>query len=342
MTAPRRGRTAALTAGLALFAAACAEDAPQDFLNHPVGRNAESADRLWDLTFLVAAVIFFLVEAALVYALVRFRHRPGREAADFHGNTRLEVVLTLIPALILVGIAIPTVSTIFRLAGKPANPLEVKVIGHQFWWEYQYDTNADGRADLVTANEMHIPTDRAVFLIIEGATDDVIHSFWVPRLSGKQDVVPGRPASMTLRTDEPGVYLGQCTEFCGLSHANMRLRVVAQTPDEFDAWVAEQQAPAELPASGPAAAGAQEFLTGACVECHTVAGTEAQGRVGPNLTHFASRSTFAGATFRVSDEEQLRAWLRDPPGEKPGVRMPNLGLSEQQINDLVAFLYTLE
>lgn len=201
MPAPDRSKrrlvAGALLAGVALLLAACAPNAPMDYLNHPEGPYAERADRLWDIVFVVATAIFVIVQAALIYALVRFRHRPGRTARQFHGNTKVEIVLTAIPALLLAGIAVPTVSTILGLAAEPEDALEITVIGHQFWWEYRYEDSG-----VVTANELHIPTGRNVRFRIEGDADDVIHSFWIPRLAGKQDVVPGRVNFLHVRAEE--------------------------------------------------------------------------------------------------------------------------------------------
>lgn len=314
------------------FLAACAPDAPQDFLNHPEGPVARSQDYLWDLTFGVAVAIFVLVEGILVYTVIRYRARPGRQASQFHGNTKLEVVLTLIPALILAGLAIPTMRTIFDLAREPDGALQVTVTARQFWWEYDYVDEG-----FITANELHIPTGQPVRLRLEG--EDVIHSFWVPRLAGKQDVVPGRINTLTIEADRPGRYMGQCMEFCGLSHANMRLEVVAHEPEDFQTWVADQQRDAAEDVL--AAEGARIFLEGECVQCHAIQGTDALGRSGPDLTHFASRRTFAGALF-PTNEENLRRWLDDPPGVKPGALMPDYGLSQSEIDALVAFLMSLE
>lgn len=332
-TRARRFRVAAPLL-LSLLTSGCARDAPQGFLK-PVGEAARKADALWDVVFLIAVVIFVIVEGLLVFAIIRFRHRPGRKPAQFEGNPRLEVILVLIPALILAGIAIPTVRTIFDLAEAPpkAERLDVTVIAHQFWWEYRYPD-----LGIETANELHIPTGKPVYVSLESA--DVIHSFWVPKLSGKQDNVPGYVNYLTLETDRPGTYFGQCAEYCGLSHANMRLRVVAQTPEGFAQWVAQQQEPSETPNVPLARKGRQLFLQGACAGCHAIEGTDAQGDVGPDLTHFASRRRFAGAIFE-STADDLVAWLRDPPAVKPGAKMPDLGLSEDQIEALVAYLRTL-
>ncbi|MDP9226286.1 MAG: cytochrome c oxidase subunit II [Actinomycetota bacterium] len=329
-----------------LVCTGCSEKYPQTSLS-PVGKTAKEADSLWNLVFGIAVVIFFLVEGALVYALVRFRERPDRQPAQFHGNTKVEVILTIIPALILAGVGVPTVKTIFDIARRPtgSHVINVTVTGHQFWWQFDYP-----QQHITTANELHMPTGTPVYLSLESA--DVIHSFWVPKLSGTQDLVPGNLNHLTFETNTPGVYLGQCKEFCGLSHANMRIRVFVQTPAHYQTWVASQQQPAQVSSlSGDAAAGKGLFLHGAsngafpggpaCSGCHAVAGTTAQGIVGPNLTHFASRRRFAGEVYS-NDTQNLTNWLADPPGMKPGVDMPKLGLTATQIKQLVAFLQSLK
>jgi cytochrome c oxidase subunit 2 len=311
----------------------------------PVGEYAKKADRLWDVTIFIAIAMFFIVEGVLVFTLIRFRHKPGREAAQFHGNTKLEIVLTLVPALILAGLAIPTVRTIFELQEKPANALEVTIVGHQFWWEYRYTGLGPGGQDIVTANELHIPTGQAVYLTLEGLADDVNHSFWVPRLAGTQDIIPGRSNHLLLRADVADEYMGQCKEYCGLSHANMRLRVIAEAPTDFQAWLAEQQEPGVEPTGGSVAAGQKAFLEGQCVACHTIGGTEAAANIGPNLTHLASRGTFAGAMLPLN-RENLLDWVSDAPSVKPGSRMPSgikdMGLTPQQVQDIVEYLLTLK
>jgi cytochrome c oxidase subunit 2 len=331
---PRRAVRAALV-GVLVLVTGCAEDAPQDYLK-PEGPIARRVDELWDVTFLIAAVIFVIVEGLLVFALIKFRERPGREAAQFHGNTKVEIALTVIPALILAGLAVPTVATVMDLSQKPTGDvLEIRVIARQFWWEYQYTD-----LGVVTANEMHVPVDRPVYLTLEG--DDVIHSFWIPKLTGKQDVIPGRVNNMQFIADKPDrEYWGQCTEYCGLSHANMRLRVYTHSQQDFDAWVEEQAAEAESPTDSLAAEGEKLFLEGTCVNCHAIRGTEAQARTAPDLTHFATRNTLAGAMFD-NNTENLAAWLRDPPEMKPGSKMPDYGLSEDEIDALVAYLQSLK
>jgi cytochrome c oxidase subunit 2 len=256
-----------------------------------------------------------------------------------HGNTKLEFGWTVVPFLLLVGVGVFTVATLVDLDRAPkGDVVNVKVIGHQWWWEYQYPDYK-----VTTANELHIPTGRPVFVRVTSV--DVIHSFWAPALNGKMDAVPGRLNHLALKADKPGqTYLGQCTEYCGLSHANMRIRVVTHTQADFAKWIADQQRSAAVPASGEAGDGAQLFRAKGCGGCHTINGYSA-GTVGPNLTHLYSRKTFAGAIFDL-DAQNLRLWLRDPAARKPmnpnkGLGMPNLNLTEDEIGKLIAFLETL-
>lgn len=331
----RNRRLAALSATLLLFLAACAENAPQDTLE-PQGPVARDIERLINPVFIVAGVVFVLVEGLILLAVLKYRSKPDSpEPEQIHGNTRLEVGWTLAPALILLAVAVPTIATIFDLAKKPENPVNVTVIGHQFWWEYRYDD-----LGVVTANELRMPVGRPVFLTLN--SDDVIHSFWIPALAGKQDVVPGRSNTMSFSADAPGEYLGQCTEFCGDSHANMRAKAIAMAPQDFDAWVAGQRATAVTPTAGtPAEEGATLFAQKGCGGCHTVAGVSA-GVIGPNLTHFATRTTFAGSIFDNNDAS-LRRWLRDPQGEKPGNKMiiPGAPLTPDEVTKLIDYLNTL-
>lgn len=321
-----------------LLGACVSKDAPMNYL-FPEGPRAQQADRLWDVTFGIAAVIFFLVEGGLIFILLKYREgKSNPSPKQLHGHTRLELLWTAIPALILTGIAFMTVPVIFQQAREPEGALKVQVIGHQWWWEYRYDNG------VVTANELRIPTDRPVLLELRSA--DVIHSYWIPKLAGKQDLVPGRINYLTIEATEPGTYLGQCAEYCGLSHANMRAKAVAQEPAEFDRWVQEQLADARAD-DASVTEGRELFLNGTfaggqqCASCHAVKGTAAAGVVGPNLTHVASRDRFAGEMFELN-EENLKAWLEDPPARKPGSKMPDLDLTEDQINDLTAYLLSLE
>ncbi len=330
-----------------LLLSACA-DAPQDSLE-PAGEWARKLDVLWDWSFGLAVLVFVVVEGILVFALIRFRNRPdNEEPRQVHGNTPLEIGWTILPALLLAGLAVPTVATIFELAEEPADAVEVEVVGHQWWWEFNYPD-----LGVTTANELHIPAGDQINVHL--ASFDVIHSFWVPQLAGKVDVVPGRDNRLTMAADEPGTYLGQCAEFCGLSHANMRIRVIAHTPEGFEQWLAQQREPAAKPAGGPELAGYDLFGSKGCVACHSIEGHEASGgaAVGPDLTHLHDRATFAGAIFELTTEN-LRRWLEDPSAMKPmqpeeGIGMPAVfppgpdgqPLSEEEIDQLVAYLETL-
>lgn len=338
MKTPRHLRLLAVLALLVLGAAGCAHNAPLDTLR-PAGPVAHTIKNLWDVVFYMAVGVFVIVEGLVLLVVVRFRQRKGDTTLpkQVHGNTRLEFGWTILPALILASLAIPTVLTIFALAREPAGALHVNVRAQQWWWRYEYPGTG-----VVTANELHIPAGRKVYLSLQSR--DIIHSWWSPRLAGKQDVVPGWTNHLTIEATDPGTYLGQCVEYCGLSHANMRLRVIAQTPADFQAWLANQAKPLMQPTTPEAQAGMKVFLAQACTGCHTIRGTSAQGDVGPDLTHFATRDAFAGDIFPRNDHN-LRLWLTDAPAEKPGSKMPagvaQLGLTQTDITKLIAFLQSL-
>ena len=331
----RRARVALAVLPLLLLSA-CAKNAPQSTLK-PKGPVARTIDHLINPVFVVAALVFVLVEGLAVYLVIKYKHRDDApEPVQIHGNTRLEITWTAIPAAILLAISIPTIRTIFDLSHKPKDAINVTIIGHQFWWEMRYTDYG-----FSTANELHMPVGRPVELTLKGDPTDVIHSFWIPPLGGKTDVIPGRTNHMHYTADNPGTYLGQCTEYCGLSHANMRARAIAQPPDEFDAWVAGQKAPPKAPTAGTdAEAGMALFTSKGCAGCHTIEGLST-GAVGPNLTHIATRTTFAGSIFDFTPGN-LRTWLKDPPAAKPGSKMPNLGLSQDEITTLIAYLESLQ
>jgi cytochrome c oxidase subunit 2 len=270
-------------------------------------------------------------------ALIRFRRRPGQpEPKQVYGNTFAEVTWTLAPAVILVFIAVPTIQTIFKVSGRSSpDALQVEVIGHQWWWEFRYP-----ELGVVTANELHLPQGREAALAITSV--DVIHSFWAPKLHGKRDAQPGRTTRLVFTPDSIGTFLGQCAEFCGESHANMRLRVVVDSPADFEAWAARQAQPTTVDSSvALEVAGLDAFRkirdpgNHTCIACHTIAGVSG-GVAGPNLTHLGSRQTIAGGTL-PNDSAGLVRWLKDPPGEKPGSLMPKIALSDDEIAALVAY-----
>jgi cytochrome c oxidase subunit 2 len=268
--------------------------------------------------------------------LVRFRARPGAPMpAQTHGRAWLEIAWTLGPALVLLFIAVPTIQVIFRTqsTAKPADALEITVRGYQWWWEFRYPG-----LDVVTANELYLPAGRPVVFTLQGP--DVIHSFWIPKLGGKRDVVPGRHNAITVVPESPGEFWGQCAEFCGISHANMGMRVVVQTADDFARWSAAQRAPAAEPSGDIAAAGKALFAASACVGCHTIRGVSA-GTLGPDLTHFGSRRTLAGGML-PNVPEHLGEWVRNAPGLKPGVKMPPFPFTDEQVRALTTYLSGLK
>jgi cytochrome c oxidase subunit II len=338
-----RARLVAALACLASLATSCAKHAPLDTLQ-PKSPIADEIYGLWNLVFIIAVVVFFLVEGALVYVLFRFRRRKGDTSSPVqtHGSTPLELTWTIIPVVLLAVVAFPTLGSIWSLAKEPKGALKVEVTGAQWWWKYHYPKQQGISKAFDTANELHIPTGKKVRLTLKSA--DVIHSYWPPALAGKQDLVPGRTNHLTIDAARPGTYEGTCTEYCGLSHANMRLKVMADTPNDFAKWVTEQSRDLTAPSGGDAAEGMKVFLAQQCVGCHTVRGTKANGTTGPDLTHFASRTSFAGGTFE-RNVRNLRKWLTDAPKEKPGSKMPagvaTMGLSKHDISVLIAFLQGL-
>jgi cytochrome c oxidase subunit II len=327
----------------ALMALACAaalggctlEQFPQSTL-HPRSDYAAGIQDLLESLTLWVCVIFVLVEGALLVTVLKFRNRPGlAEPKHIHGHTGLEIAWTVAPAVVLAFIAVPTILTIFKTQGTaPPGALEVRVVGHQWWWEFQYP-----EFGIVTASELHVPVGRPVAVTLE--TADVIHSFWFPAVGGKRDVVPAHSNRIWFTATTPGTYPGQCAELCGISHANMKKLLVVHPPEEFGRWVtAQQEPPVEPAAASTAGRGKQVFLESGCVACHTIAGVS-PGIIGPNLTHFGSRGTIAGALY-INTPENLGRWIENPPARKPGSIMPKLGLAPDQIAALVAYLTSLK
>lgn len=333
--------------GATLLLASCSlfEDVDQPLTTFdPAGPFADRIDGLFWPVFWIATGVFVLVEGAILVAVFLFRDRDGaKEPKQLHGNAKLEVIWTVIPALILAVIAVPTVSAIFDLTECDPDAMQVEVVGHQWWFEFNYP-----EAGIQTANVMVVPAGEEICAVM--TSDDVVHNFWIPSLNGKRYLVPGQETLLRLQADEPGVYWGHCAEFCGLSHSLMRTRVQAVEPAEYEAWVAAQQQPAVFPAEGTTEfAGWEVFLAKGCTQCHTVEYDDADNSnilvegafKGPNLTHFASRNVFAGAVLPEdgeSYEEALKRWLADPPQVKPGSFMPDLALTEQEIDLLIAWL----
>ncbi len=411
MTATRRFCRAGLPLAAVIFITSCAKDAPLDTLD-PAGPAANRIDGLWNFVAIIATVIFFLFQGALVYALIRFRRRKNEAGEEddslpeqTHGNFKLEVGWTIVPAVILVFVAVYTVSTVFALEERDADSVPVEVIGQQWWWEYHYGA-ADlieaglipdqeyGREQIITAAEMVIPVGRQMDLAI--TSRDVIHSFWIPRLNGKKDAVPGRNHTLSMEADGVGEFQGNCAEFCGLSHSRMQMSVRSVTDEEFSEWAVAMLGVAERPAdASELAVQGREIFRSTCSTCHLVdgggAGAEGWGNEdlynpdnvnlqshrAPDLTHFVSRPRYAGAIFDLYEADEqgyipfdydpanierpdLEAWLKDPPGRKAmypeaipaedsptgeEIRprgMPNLALTDEQVDALVEYLTTLQ
>jgi cytochrome c oxidase subunit 2 len=373
-------RPLAMAVPLVLLLSACASYAPQDTMD-PKGPISRQIDNLFNPVVGIAAVVFVLVEFGTVAMVLKFRKRKDETDDDLppqlHGNTRLEIGWTVLPAVVLAFVAVFTIGTLINITNRDDAAMTVRVEGQQWWWRYIYDADGDGRfdgeQDFSTGTDLVIPA--GVDVELEITSRDVIHSYWIPALNGKMDAVPGRLHGLTLNADEPGTYVGQCTEFCGLSHAYMRQRAVALPQDEFDRWFQNQLTEAELPEDGSDAALGAELFTTQCSRCHHArginddefeeeSGTTLVAGDGPELTHFMTRGAFAGGTFDLWEDTDgdeiveydeiggelnridLEAWLRDPPGQKPMAPeargMPNLQLQEEQIDQLVAFLRTLD
>jgi len=277
----------------------------------------------------------------VAFVLVRYRQRgqdDTAEPAQIYGSTRVEMAWTVIPVLIVVVLFLTTARVIFAIqdAPEPKAAMDVTVVGHQYWWEFDYP-----KLGIRTANELHIPLsnpDSPTPTYLKLLSADVIHSFWVSQLSGKTDLVPNKVNEMWIDPHKTGMYEGQCAQFCGVQHANMLLRVYVDTPEQFAAWVKNQQKPA---ASDPSiAAGRRVFETQACMNCHTIAGTAATGRFGPDLTHLMSRDTLASGVV-ANTKENLREWIRHPDTFKEGSLMPAMQLNDQQLDQITAYLSTL-
>jgi cytochrome c oxidase subunit II len=309
----------------------------------PAGPQATRIAHLWWLMFWVSVVVFVAVVAFMLYAVARVRATSGAVPPPDLVMPRLtrwwmtvgvgvSITLTVIVLFVLLGVSTLTSRALASLGRSDA--LSVTVTGHQWWWEIEYEDAVPVRR-LTTANELHIPVGRPV--LIKTASHDVIHSLWVPNLHGKRDLIPGQPASLWIEADRPGEFRGQCAEFCGLQHANMALLVVAEPAASFEAWLDAQRAPAALPRDELARRGQHVFESGPCALCHQVRGTIAGGRVAPDLTHLASRRTLAAGTL-PNTPGALAGWMIDAQHVKPGDNMPSIGLANDELQALLAYL----
>ena len=330
-------RRLAVVAWVAAFllplVAACTEDSPS--ILTPSGPSAERIEGLWWFMFAIAAGVVAFVTALLVFATLR--RRRGIAGEEEPGWTKGLIVGggIVFPIVVLSVLWAFTLRDVADLSSPPEDPsVRIAVDGRRWWWEVRYP-----ELGIVTANEIHVPVGQTVQLVL--TSGDIIHSFWVPELAPKTDMIPGRTNTMWIRAERPGVYRGQCAEFCGLQHANMAFLVIADPPDVFDDWVRGQQATPAEPSDPSAARGREVFLSSACIGCHTIQGTEAAGTLGPDLTHMASRRTLGAATI-PNTEANLRAWVPNAPAFKPGVLMPAVPLTTEELDALVAYLETLE
>ncbi|MFI5274580.1 MAG: cytochrome c oxidase subunit II [Ktedonobacterales bacterium] len=337
----------------AVLLSACGQG-PENYSNvlQPKGPISLQESNLTWIIFGIAAVIWFIVTTWLIVSVIRFRARPGlAPALQTPGNTKIEIAWTIIPAAILFVVLGITISTMFAIANPPTPAtLNVVAIGHQWWWEFQYPVQSSNgiTTQIVTADEMHIPVNTVVHVSL--VSDNVIHSFWVPELSGKTDVIPGHDNSQWLKSDTIGSYRGACAEFCGSQHAHMDYVVKVDSASDFHAWAANQQTNALTPATAQQAAGQQVFLSAGCIGCHQINGvTHPAKLIGPNLTHFGGRSLIAGWVLS-NTPANLAEWVAHAQDVKPDSDMPSFdgsstgypALSQTQVNDLVAYLESLQ
>ncbi len=307
----------------------------------PASTPAKMVAHLSVFVLAITGIIFFVVFTLLVYSVIKFRGRAvdaGREPPQVYGSTQIELAWTIVPILIVIVLFLATARAIHAVqdASQPPGAIEVTAIGHQYWWEFRYP-----KLGVVTANELHIPvSDPAnptpTFLTLLSADTD--HSFWIPELAGKTDLIPNHPNRMWMDPQRTGIFLGQCAQYCGVQHAKMLLRISADSPEDFAAWVRGQQQPAVQDAS--VAAGRRVFENTACINCHAVGGTNANGRFGPDLTHLMTRATIASGAAN-NTPENLRLWVQDPTAIKPGSLMPAMKLSASDLDAVVSYMETL-
>ncbi|HMK91478.1 MAG TPA: cytochrome c oxidase subunit II [Thermoleophilia bacterium] len=324
---------APLCVASALLLAGCgrATDTPSVF--RPEGTGGQHIVTLATIMFSILAGVLLTVWIILTYVIIRYRKRPESEASKTRGNTTIEIVWTAIPAVIVAVLFGLTVAMTGAISLGTKN-VTFTATGHQWWWALQYSG-----ATFETANEIHVPVDRTVTANLLSA--DVIHSYWVPQMGGKVDLIPGHVNRVSFLPVKTGRYLGVCSEFCGKQHANMRFLLFVQTPTQFAQWFANQVKPAAAPVSPQAKAGAAVIGTLACGGCHTIRGTSLKGTYGPDLTHLASRSTIAAVTL-LNTPPNLSHWIADPQGVKPGTYMPQITVPPQTLDQIVAYLSELQ
>ena len=319
---------AALAAGLA----GCAAQSPSVFRTG--GASAHDIAALTYVMFGLLSAVLITVWSLLAWIVIRYRERPDREPSQTRGNTTIEVVWTVIPAIIVAVLFTLTMQTTGRLIAAPNDPVQFTVVAHQWWWQVRYPG-----ADFATANEIHLPAGRAATADLLSA--DVIHGFWVPQLAGKVQLIPGHTNHITILPVTAGTYLGVCANFCGKQHAHMHFKVIVEPAAQFAAWFANQLKPAVSPTGPQATAGAAAIATLSCASCHTIRGTSLNGTFGPDLTHLASRTSIAAVTL-TNTPSNLTRWIADPQAVKPGVFMPTILMTPQTRAEIVAYLSELK
>jgi cytochrome c oxidase subunit 2 len=309
----------------------------------PLAGPAEAEKTIALLSFVITGIIFVVVAGLIVFTVLKFRRKAGetqlQEPPQVYGSNQIEVAWTVIPILIvfiLIGVSARVIASVENASPPNNNMTKVTLIGHQWWWEVKYPDYG-----IVTANEIHVPSlpDGAAATYIELQSMDVIHSFWLPQLAGKTDLIPNRSNYTWINPKEPGVYFGNCAEYCGTQHANMLLRVIAQTPADFKKWTLDQQKDAA--AAAQMTPDRQAFESLSCVNCHAVKGTSSIGKFGPDLTHLMSRQTL-GAGVIDNTPANLRIWVNDPQDPKPGCFMPSLKLTDAELTQVLNYLGTLK
>ena len=335
-----------------LFLAAVGRQTQNLSIFDPASPPADSIRNLAILVLAITGAIFVVVEGILIYCILRFRRRAGStsEPPQVYGSKSIEIAWTAAPCLIVAILVLVTARTLWEVnvdhpkPQKGDNALHVTVIGHQFWWEYRYDNYNDDEEHplgFTTANELVIPAGRKVYLTLQSA--DVCHSYWVPRLAGKVDLIPGRTNYMWFETKETGLFVGQCAEFCGSQHANMLLRVIVKSPEDFETWLKHEQADQPTPVSTELLDARNKFMQQSCVTCHRIRGTSAQDRGAPDLTHVMSRQTLAaGMLENDAAGENLTKWVDDPQKIKPGCLMPAFGLTGRDRKLVLDYLKSLK
>ncbi|MEP9327309.1 cytochrome c oxidase subunit II [Paraburkholderia phymatum] len=335
-----------IAALLAAWAALDAGAAPQQSALEPAGIQAERILDLWNLTLIVCGAVFAAVLLAMFIALLRAQRSDAATAPEPMPDDRAErrtrrgvIAASSVSVALLVGLVVADVLTDRALSKLPvANPVRIELTGQQWWWQAVYPSDS-GQPGFTTANELHVPAGRPVVVALKAG--DVIHTFWVPNLHGKKDMLPGIASTIEFRADKPGVYRGQCAEYCGAEHALMAMLVVAESPAQYGAWREHQAGAAVSSADALAQRGRQVFERSTCAGCHTVRGTAAQGTLGPDLTHLMSRQTIAAGMF-ANTQANLLHWIRDPNALKPGTTMPAVPLTADDLRAVVAWLGTLQ